>query len=337
MHRRRHARCSNCAILHAAGKRQELTHTTLPACSDGVQHLIEQNNLDSRHDSMDSCKDYTNCAKLSANSSTLRALKARHGCAHPGPPGLAWTGGGYPAMVDVRAHYIGLGAIDAACLRLSCVMTKTPCSAAVLPPSVHVWQVQQLWANNEHNNIALSESAYQHNIALAKEMAATALPHASDLASGAPAALAAVAMMGIEPDCQLASSVCASSVPPMTRRQCAGGARAGRTPGQGGSTCSLPTARSRQLRPAQSPHHPATAPPHRQRDAGCSGKFTFEPALDPATLAHSRKMRECAALRSCICLALRSSPLHARHCSPPSHSRRELARFSWVRHGCCMR
>lgn len=280
---------------------QELTSTTLPACSDGVQHLIEQNNLDSHHDFDAQLQRLhelrqAQCKLIDSTRDPKRVTAAPT----PGLLGLAWTGGGYPAMVDVRAHYIGLGAIDAACLRLSCVMTKTPCSAAVLPPSVHVWQVQQLWANNEYNNIALSESAYQHNIALAQDMAATApLPHASDLASGAPATLAAVAMMGIEPDCQLASSVCASPVHSNDLAGSVPAAPALESVNPGAGRQHLALCQLHALVNSDLLNRLITPPLHRHIVSAmqaAAASLRSEPALDPATLAHARKMRECAAL-----------------------------------------
>lgn len=280
---------------------QELCKTSLPAHTDGLQHLIEQHKPETQHELSEQMKRLHNlrqaqCKLINSVRAPLRTMAAPA----PALPGLAWNGGGYPAIVDVRAHYIGLGAIDAACLRLGCLLSKSLSSTMLLPATVHEWQLHQLWANNEHNSIALSETAFQHNLALARDMAAVApLPHASDLRSSAPAALAAVAMLGVEPGRQLASSVCASAVQSNDVAASVPAAPALESLDPGGGRQHLALCQLHALVNTDLLNRLITPPLHRymvsamQAAAAC---LRSDAALDPAELAQSRQMRERAAL-----------------------------------------
>ena len=116
-------------------------------------------------------------------------------------------------MVDVRAHYIGLSAIEDALMRLACFAMRAAHSTALLPATVHTRQLQQVWAHNQHNTILLSPEAYEHNMLLVEQAAAVApMPLAKNIADSAVASVTAAALLNLNAGQQLAHGVCAGTL-----------------------------------------------------------------------------------------------------------------------------
>ena len=80
-----------------------------------------------------------------------------------------WSGRAYAAMADVRAHYVGLSAVDAALQRLCLRIDGAPAGTGwLLPLDAHLYQLRQLLTKNEANDILLSGAAFEHNAALVR-------------------------------------------------------------------------------------------------------------------------------------------------------------------------
>ena len=94
-----------------------------------------------------------------------------------------WQGRAYADIANVRCHYVGLGAVDAALHRLCCRVDGSEAfrqtSVTLLPPAAFRRQLEQLLAKNATDDVALDEKVYAENVALVTRVNADADPRFS--------------------------------------------------------------------------------------------------------------------------------------------------------------
>ena len=84
-----------------------------------------------------------------------------------------WSGGAYADLINVRAHYIGLSAIDETIAQHCAQLLGTGSEYKQLfPTAVHRWQLQQVMSKNVNSEITLSQTAFDHNCSLVDQMVA---------------------------------------------------------------------------------------------------------------------------------------------------------------------
>lgn len=192
----------------------DLRSAQLPSRLTGFRHLIRAHPEEAQKDM--TARLHTLLELRQQQCAAINALRPRRRLVSgvkENLPGKSWNGGSYPAMVDVRAHYIGLSAIEDALMRLACSAMGAANSTALLPAAVHTRHLQQVWARNQHNTILLSRKAYEHNMSLVQQTADVApMPLAKSIADSAVASVTAAALLSLNAGQQLAHGVFAGTL-----------------------------------------------------------------------------------------------------------------------------
>jgi hypothetical protein len=158
-----------------------LASFALPKASTILQFYMKRRFGDNHADQVEAQRQFQLKLEklLSIRNKQITLIKAsacNTGIKHSNNKGVqVWSGGAYGDIVNVRAHYIGLSAIDE-CIERHCsdLLKQNSDSAAIyrqlLPTSVHQWQLRQLKSRNTENDICLSDEAYCHNTHVINEI-----------------------------------------------------------------------------------------------------------------------------------------------------------------------